>query len=839
MTKHEKQLKIEQDAHTYSYNKFLNQLSERIRMGAGHELPEGRLLITATIDTIAEKLIQYFEAPLRGDKRRDREFLVDYFDRPKDLALLLLNTIISEVSKDGKIQIITLASKINTALHKNYIMMKLKQQHPKLYSYIEREYKKRGKGYIHSRKTKLGMMKASLNEEFLSKETLRVATQLIDLVLLSGCNLLQKRVIYVKKNRQKTVLEFTDEAFQIILRNRETIALTYRKYPIFVIPPVDWSKMKGSMGYYSEDLYKGYAIKVWGSNRKLLLQFTDKKPMTRYLDVLNKIQATKWRINKRVYEVIKKVMDENIVDYESARNNPYLVGGLPYNRSQRAEDYVDARDYGDIHTEGKYEGMPKDRDAYKRWYKATEEQKETILVNRSKAISLNLAMIDAREYLDEPSIYFSYQADFRGRIYPVQQHLNPQSKGEIKALLEFGEGVPIENKYQLRWFKIHGANCYGFDKESYDTRIAEIDKLTDSIKRVASDPIRYQDEWKSCDDPYRYLAWCFEYSDYLADPIGFRSHISIGLDATCSGIQIYSGLLRDREGAEAVNVIGQTRQDIYQKVADKVNHYLNAGSYPKSIVFRKSDGTTNTSPTIAEANSLKNKVSRKLTKRNTMTQPYSVTTYGMYQQLLEELNDMESSGKKMWVGDKWVVARLLTELNDRAIVDTVEGARVGQEFLKEVSRKVTKEGRYIFYTTPIIGFPVIQKIHKVKIDRVRTELGRLSLATQTDEIHSAKMANGIAPNFIHSIDATLLILTVEKMVGCDSFHLVHDDYGVPINKVEELNTCVREAFVELFEAKPLQQFVKQVYPDMKDEAEEIMINTLDLKEVYDSEYIFS
>jgi len=44
----------------------------------------------------------------------------------------------------------------------------------------------------------------------------------------------------------------------------------------------------------------------------------------------------------------------------------------------------------------------------------------------------NLILFNAREYLDEEEFYFSYQYDFRGRIYPIQQHLQPQGKGEVK-----------------------------------------------------------------------------------------------------------------------------------------------------------------------------------------------------------------------------------------------------------------------------------------------------------------------------------------------------------------------------------------------------------------------
>jgi len=281
------------------------------------------------------------------------------------------------------------------------------------------------------------------------------------------------------------------------------------------------------------------------------------------------------------------------------------------------------------------------------------------------------------------------------------------------------------------------------------------------------------------------------------------------------------------------------RGDIYTDVANVVNSYLIKGKYKKEIVFKQSDGSIKTCSTIAEADSMKGKITRKLTKKNVMTQPYNVSSYGMYQQMLETLNEIKATGNVPWRGDMWVLAKLLTELNNRAIVATVEGARVGQEFLKDITKEIVKKGGYIFYTTPIIEFPVLHKVNRMESTRLYTELGQLSIARYTDEIHFAKMVNGIAPNYIHSLDQTLMCLTIENMPDCRSFHLVHDDYGVPINQIKQLNEGVRKAFVELFESDPLLSFVRQVLPEWEDKVADKMINTLDLKEVYESAYIFS
>lgn len=841
----ERQIEIETRALNFSFDKFINDISKRIQGNAAHELPEGAILLKTCIDLVSKKLDEYFAAPLRGNTKKARLYIEDYQFRTKDLAYLITSVVISSLSSKTNVSVITISRDIAQAIYNDYAVRDLKGNSPNLDAYMNRKYKRRGDNFIKRSKVRLAKYKLKLNDTQVSADIAILGSMMLDIINKSGCNLIH---IYSSiDNRRNTYLvSFTKEAFKLILQAREYHMGLYLKYPILIMPPTDWTGLKGSLGYYSKN-YKGLSIKTRTSNIRTLQQFLEVKPMTRALSIINSIGKTAWRINKRVYSVLDEVLRNNLVDYSSPKQAPYLLGSLPFNRHMEATDYVKGSDYGECYTDGWKINTPIDKEAYKKYKQALDVQEGIIQINLSKAIALNLAMIDARDYLNEPNIYFSYQFDFRGRIYPVQQHLNPQGKEEIKALLEFSNGYPIETDEELYWFMIHGANCYGFDKLEYDERIVEIEKKKEEICLIAQDPIRYSSFWKDVDSPYLYLAWCFEYNDYINNPNTFRSHIPIALDGTCSGLQIYGGLLLDEVGAKEVNVVNKynednkpIRADIYGSVANKVNEYLLKHEYNKFIDITKADGTTETVSTIATASSMAGKINRSLTKRNVMTQPYSVTRYGMYNQLLDEMEDMENSNKKFWIGDRWLASKILVDLNDRAITEIVKGARVGQEFLKSITRDVTNEGRYIFYTTPLIKFPVLQRINKHKDKRVNTELGRLVIRQFTDEIHHIKMASGIAPNYIHSLDATLLMLTVEKMREvCSDFHLIHDSYGVPVKHIPLLNKCIRESYIEIFKSNPLHRFVSQVLPDRIGEVDDVMLNTLNLDDVRDAAYIFS
>jgi DNA-directed RNA polymerase len=84
-----------------------------------------------------------------------------------------------------------------------------------------------------------------------------------------------------------------------------------------------------------------------------------------------------------------------------------------------------------------------------------------------------------------------------------------------------------------------------------------------------------------------------------------------------------------------------------------------------------------------------------------------------------------------------------------------------------------------------------------------------------------------------------MAVDILRKQGCTDYMLIHDSFGVPANDAPKLNTAVREAFVTLFEGEPLKHWVSQVSPTHLKEAEDLMINTLDLPQVLESTYFFS
>ena len=793
-----------------------------IEQGRLAETNLGESLIKISLDTVVEAIKAYFKSSLRGGYREDKERLKIFFEgREKQLAYIILNSTLTACAKQP-MGMVSLAKRIVKDVNDVLAVEKLQKFDPKVYSYIDYEFKKRGKAFITKRKKQLAKLKG-FNEDNL-ENVVKLGTNLVALVVNTGLDLFEA----VEDYKGMVKVGLSDKAMRVLFKHKKALLHQMFTYLPMVVPPKQHTSLKGSGGYL---IYENINL-VKQKRKHLDLIEEDFNKNTRVLGLLNKIQSVPWNINTRVLDVMKYIIDNNLVDPKSPKMNPKLFGGIPTFETLDVDTMIIKSDYGVTDNNGKF---IKEED-YKRWYKDRTEQEGVIEKIIGKRYGYMYALDIAERFKNYPAIYFTYQFDYRYRIYPLQQHLNPQQSGNLKSLLQFHRGCVLDSS-GVYWLKIHGANCYGYDKDPYNVRIEKINEMTEDIKLIAEDPLGHLHLWVDCDSPFEYLAFCFSYSDYLKDN-GAIIYTPVALDATCSGIQIYSGLLLDGDGAEAVNVTGKTRNDIYSKVATVGNELLNKGDYPYQLTFKTSDGNEKTLSTSLEASSLKNNITRKLTKRNVMTVPYSVTARGMFDQVRDILSEDELDGNIWWKGDKWIAAKVIVDVNIKAISQVVKGATQGQEYIKQITQQIASEDKYLRWKSPIFELPMVQRMPKESLQRIRTPFGMLRFYNETDSINKQKMLSSIAPNFIHNLDLTLLLLTVEECIelGVDDFWLIHDSYGVLPNDVAKLNPSVRKSFVKLFSFPILKDWVEQLGLEFD---ESVMINTLDLDKVLESEYIFS
>ena len=815
MDLYEEQIRLEKEAFEAYKSKELANLHDAISQGRFDETLHGNILMKGTFYPLRDKIKLYLEdTTLRGHTGKSQRYINYLCDGDADvLAYVILKATLRKVAKhNNKVRVSTLASAIIRDLKMILSYNKAVDKSPKLISYLGSEYRRASS----KRKTELieKHLKEFEDEELESRrsEDIRVGAIFIDLLDKSGANLItiSKSWVGAHTKHPSYIVGLSNDAIDA-LKDVKIFNPTFAVYPPMVYPPKKWTSFS-SGGFYT---LKNDFVKV---RFKKYREQMSKECMTTSLNNINKLQKKAWRVNKRVYLILTNMVKDNMIDPRSPKELPRIFGGLPTPSNINLIDIV-----------GEPPNYEEDKDAWHRWNKYREQVKINIDGEVGRRLQYLYTISMAEKMLPYDKFYYAYQLDYRGRVYPLTDFFNPQSKGYVKSMLEFADGEYLTEK-GVYWLKIHTANTYGLDKEPFPTRIDWADKNMNTILQIAQDPMGMLSSWVYADSPYEYLASCFAWQDYYE---GRKVHLPIQLDAVNSGVQMYSGLLRDYEGAKATCVVGDTREDLYQKVADKVNEKLINGEFPPYIVFFDKEGKERIANTKEEAESLKGKITRSMVKRNVMTLPYSVTKRGMSLQNWDTMDTYSREGKAFWRGDTWVINKLWTELTHDAIYEVVKGARLGQEYLKDVARLLKEEA--VWYT-PIFKFPVYQPAPKFKTHRIKTIIGTLQLQVPIqDEFNRMKQLNSVSANYIHSIDATILMYVVMKLDG--DLGVIHDCFLVHPNKGEEVRDAYKEGYVEVMKSDPLRQFSGQLDP----EGEVVIpyVNDLNLDDVFNSEYIIS
>jgi DNA-directed RNA polymerase len=117
---------------------------------------------------------------------------------------------------------------------------------------------------------------------------------------------------------------------------------------------------------------------------------------------------------------------------------------------------------------------------------------------------------------------------------------------------------------------------------------------------------------------------------------------------------------------------------------------------------------------------------------------------------------------------------------------------------------------------------VVQAKSAASIKRVQMKgfhlpnmIRQLALLTGTNEVDPKSHRTGIVANFIHSLDAAHLAQTILKFKaqGGTCVGSIHDCLLVRPSEAELMGRCLREAFVELYQADPLSSPVRLINVD--------------------------
>jgi DNA-directed RNA polymerase len=414
----------------------------------------------------------------------------------------------------------------------------------------------------------------------------------------------------------------------------------------------------------------------------------------------------------------------------------------------------------------------------------------------------------ARRVRPFEKFWLPWSLDWRGRMYPIPDYLSPQGNDFQRSLFQFAEGKPL-GRSGAYWLAVTGANLMGTHPDipfklssvHYDDRVRWVEANEKLIRATASDPWETLEWWTKAESPLQFFAWCCEWVGYLTEGETYVCGLPCAMDGSANGIQHYSAMLQDVEGARLTNMYRSfAPEDLYRELADDVKQKLTFSDDPMAKLWLDSGLVT-----------------RNLVKRPTMTMPYSATRWGFQDQLLDYLRSGELTERLgANEGELHKAVRFIVRVINAALSERAGAAIRGMDYLRAIGSIVCGNTRKPLSWVSPTGFPVIQRYFHIERYRIRTILAgnvyKTSAYTETEEPNIRKQANGIAPNLIHSLDAAALARTIlaAKQAGVSSFGSVHDSYVTVPADVEKLQTHTRQQFARIY-------LEKDVIADFRDQ----------------------
>lgn len=575
-----------------------------------------------------------------------------------------------------------------------------------------------------------------------------------------------------------------------------------------LIPPRRWTSMREG-GYYTPTLRHPSLIRFKSDSdtpRAGIRQEYDALDMPRVYSALHYIQEVPWMVNRRVYSVAIKMWEMDLA-----------IANLPKQDKEPLPAKPPGMSRPDL-------TGPERKAAEAAWAEANPKALKDWKAVAAKVYGENARRVTActtvRETLNiatrfiNRTFYFPHMLDFRGRMYPIPNFLQPQGNDLARGLLTFAKGVEVGEEGGA-WLAVHLANHFGVDKVSYEERCDWVEANEDLWRSIAADPLRDR-RWITMTGKkhhWQALAAVFEWVRYLDEGPTMVSSLPIHVDGTCNGIQHLAAMMRDEETAAAVNLIpSDTPRDIYQDVADKLQARLEgiteAGGGPAQMAD------------LWLSNFPDRHIPRSFTKTPVMVLPYGATTSAYYDNVTDWVRSETPKGPIMAFdteGDrehlyKKVFPYIIKPLWD-IVEETVPAARECMEWIKSVAEKVAETEQPIIWRTPT-GFVVRHFYGLPKERKVETQVDgkRITLKVHeyTNKLAIRKQLQGISPNFVHSMDASANMETIIKLAMSTPGHLpvtsIHDDYGTVAGGMWHLWRCLREAFIKVHSHDVLNEF---------------------------------
>lgn len=593
-------------------------------------------------------------------------------------------------------------------------------------------------------------------EPWSNQDRFHVGGLLLDLVVANT-----GLVRVLQQGRRSPSLEPTPEVLALIKANPPR-PMPVRRLPMLV-EPRPWAGLRGG-GH----LDNNSALVV--SRRPLDLSYVERADISAQLRVVNALQRQQLAIDPWMVGIQREAWDANIRGLFPVRRDPLVPPQQPEPWAEKAE--------------------------WAQWHKRKAEAWKDEAINKTTRLKIEESLRQV-EAIDGRPVWFAYDLDFRGRVYSSNRYVTHQGPDHEKALVSL-QGEPCGEE-GFEWLLKGAAGHYGLGKAKWDERLAWGKDNLDLLTAIAECPLERLELWRGADDPWQLLQAAKAVRQWLQDPatpIG----CPVRLDQTCSGVGIAAALLRDKRLARLTNLIGSTRADIYQSVADRVVRLLRqeveaAGDVAaRHAVFWLDFG-----------------VDRSLTKAPVMTTLYGASHQSLMDGLVAAIEERKGQAD-LWrlQGDVLAPVRYMAGIMREALKAEIAPCLALQEWLRDVSKKVISRQQAIQWTSPM-GWPM----------RLAAELGdtvssgtaltarprqRSRRENHPDGELSARATNrGITANALHSFDAAIChsVICGAEAKGIQIL-TNHDCFAVVPERAAHLHQQLHSELREMFKVDWLQ-----------------------------------
>jgi DNA-directed RNA polymerase len=749
----------------------------------------GQSLLKGAIPKVSDRIDALLNPEGRGDHGRTVMCRLLQGMDPDMVALIAGRVMIDGITSELAVN--RIASMIGQALEDERRFRFFEEQNGVLFHATKRALRKRTSNERWQRK----IMQVTMNNQgmewdgWAARDKALMGMTLID-VFIKETEMVEYEYRVIGRTKE-TMLRASPEIITWINGDSARKELLCPMFLPTIIPPKPWEGAFGG-GYHTR--YVRMLPLVKGAKRGYMEEMDNRvEDMPLVYKAVNAIQETPWRINTQVMSVMREVWAHHLPlgDLPSVDDAP-----LPACPKCNGRINVKAKNHACLEEEG----------VLAHWKRTAAQVYERNAKMRSKRLQFAKVIWLAEKFAGYPEFFFPVQLDFRGRVYAVPPLLNPQGPDWSRGLLTFAEGKTIDTPEQASWLAIHGANCFGIDKVAFNDRVAWVEEHETEIFAVAADPLA-NTFWSDAENPWQFLAFCFEWTKLCDEGYGkFVSTLPVQLDGSCNGLQHFSAMLRDTVGGKAVNLVpGDLPEDIYQRVADVVVEKLKAMPGEEMAQQWLVYGVT-----------------RKVTKRPVMVLPYGGTLQSCREYIFDYI---VSTGNSPWPsGATFKAAIFLAPIVWSAIGEVVVAAKQAMAWLQKTATVASKENIPLLWTTPL-GFPVMQVYQERESKRLETALGgvrvRITVSEDKEVIDKVRQRNGVAPNFVHSLDACALMgyVVMAQEQGIRHFSLVHDSFGTLAADTALSAALLRRAFVDIYkETDPLvgfQDAMLEAFPEAK------------------------